>query len=313
MMADTLPPADVVFVAGPEVEVAQAAAVCAGRVADYAKQVLKRTDPPTALEIEWIASARLVDIECFKGAAPTQPIRVRRHERSFAAVPDPSTPYWEAEYGTLEPGGKAVVFLGAGPDPPVLRVVPSGDGERDFADLVKNVARIQAIADTEQRLRAWADYLTRGATVEGRKAALRGMIQAGVDWPRLRAALAGFLASPRTEGQTRAYVFALLAYQLGRDAFALYAPQVVDFQCEIFLREPAGNVLLQYLSGFSHVLDFASQPERPQPLRDAVTTKVKACLRRRPSVTTHGEVVSSELARAYEQQWAELVSGTEGH
>ncbi len=141
--------ADVTFPAGPRMQVSRSATVLVGRVSGYRQEVTSRSSPEGGGPVEWAVSGELVRHRVLKGERLVGPVPFERAERApwLSAGLSPSS--WERSYGNLTDRGQAVMFLGPGPDRPVLTIVPTADGDRDLAGLVADIVRFRALPRSE--------------------------------------------------------------------------------------------------------------------------------------------------------------------
>src|SRR5262249_27938607 len=187
--ASSSPRADAIYRMGPETLTAEASAIVTGPVARYAKQVTQQTQPgPDGVPLQWVVTGQVERPQVLKAPAPPAPLSFPRAERAMFMPPDGSALHWEATYGDLAAGDQVVLFFGDGDPKRIRRVVPSGNGERDLASLVREVVAIQAAAPAEQ-VKRWLAYVNNAPSEEGRKAALRSLIVIPVDWDKLEPAV----------------------------------------------------------------------------------------------------------------------------
>ncbi len=288
--------ADQVYTDGPETLVAQSPTILAGPVSSYARRVVETSQPPgpDAMPMRWIVSGRLENPRALKGAA-AGPIAFSRAEQSVFIPGGGGGENWMRDYGDLGERDEAVLFLSA---PPVrtVKVLPSGAGERGLAGLVTDIAGIQSLRGKESRTAAWLAYLDSARFDEGRRAALRSLVNSGADWARLNRALDRFLANPGLAEPMRAFAFGIVSFGLTRHYWAGSQPAVAGFLCGLFESEERTGLLLQYLLALRLVLIYVmeeSQRTARQPLR----AQIAGCLRRKEKAAS----AAPELARQYQQ------------
>ncbi|MHC4063352.1 MAG: hypothetical protein ACYSUQ_07380 [Planctomycetota bacterium] len=269
---------DLVFTTGVETEVAKSATVLVGGVADYQQEVQRSSGPPSDVPSEWLVKARLASPECLKGVAPPIAVGFTRQERSWMLPPPDSMLYWEPPYGDLVDGGRAVVFLGEGPEPPVLRVVPTGKGEQGLATLVSDIVRFRALAGSEEKFKAWTGYLASVETDEGKRAALRALCYSGAKWERLQSPIGRLLSDGKVTPPVRGYAFGIVTYYVVKERWDPQTEQAVDSLGETFLREKNADLTVEYLGNLGIILNHCRQariPEERQAVRDAIVECVK--------------------------------------
>jgi hypothetical protein len=141
----------------------------------------------------------------------------------------------------------------------VTKALPSGTGERDLAALIKDIVAVQALAQPSQQESAWLAYLERARVDEGRKAALRSLLQLGTDWNRLGPALDRFLANPASSEAIRAFAFGIVVFGLTGGRWAQSQGAVAAFLCRQFMSEGRTGLVLQYLLNLNLVLKYTME------------------------------------------------------
>ena len=141
----------------------------------------------------------------------------------------------------------------------VTKALPSGTGERDLAALIKDIVAVQALAQPSQQESAWLAYLERARVDEGRKAALRSLLQLGTDWNRLGPALDRFLANPASSEAIRAFAFGIVVFGLTGGRWAQSQGAVAAFLCRQFMSEGRTGLVLQYLLNLKLVLKYTME------------------------------------------------------
>ncbi len=235
-----------VFRTGPETLVAAASCIIAGPVVAYDKKILAGTAPPDSIALQWTVSGRIEQLQTLKGPSTTRSIQFLRSEGSLLLPPDESALYWEESYGEIEPGDHVVVFLGEGEPRPILKTIPSRDGEGDLIALVKEIIRIQAIESLEAQLDAWLLYLHKSPMDEGRKVALRSLINSPVSWPRLEVVLTQLLKNRSLSREIRSFSFGMVAFNITSGGWADAPVAGVDFLCRTFAAEADPELALGY-------------------------------------------------------------------
>jgi hypothetical protein len=216
--------------------------------------------------MEWIAHAQIDRPAALKGTSPPAPIYLSRRELSFLAPFSSTTPIWQTDFGELKPDGQAVLFWSEGSEP---TVVPAGDGQNNLVTLVKDIVRIQALANLAAQRSAWLEYLRSAPSGEGGRVALRSLIRAGAEWKQMEAAVQ---ALP-PDANLRAFAFALVAFNLVAETWGTDSAQAVDFLCGTFLGERDVEQQLRALQSFKLLLRYTTEEPRREsrrPLRERV-------------------------------------------
>ena len=300
--------ADVTFRTGPGMQVGQAATVLVGRVVGYRQEVTRRSPPVRGEPAEWKVSGQMANLRLLKGTQPRGPVSFERAESAMWLPARVSPSSWERDYGHLADRGQAVMFLGEGPEPPVLAVVPSGDGELDLAGLVADICRFRALPKSEDKYRAWTDYLAHSKTDEGKRAALRALCYSSAKWERLEGPFGKLLADQRGSPLVRGYAFAIVAYYVCRGRWGQQTQQAVAFLGDAFVEESDPDLTFQYLLSLSVIVDYCNDEdyrERRQPLRDQVHKYVK---QRRKLGVRGGPPVSREQEEDYRETREEMLA-----
>ena len=280
-----------------------------GRVSGYQQDVTRQSSPQDAEPEEWTVSGELVSRRVLKGRRPAGSVPFERAERAPRLSPIVSPSLWERDYGNLAEDGQAVMFLGSGQDPPVLTIVPTGDGERDLAGLVADIIRFRALPKSEDKYQAWTGYLAQSKTDEGKRAALRALCYSTAKWERLEEPIGKLLADREANPPVRAYGFAIVAYYVGKERWDEQTDKAVDSLCEAFSREPNPDLTEQYLASLSVVLDYCHEEgygEERRPIRD----QVRKCLKQRRKLAIKGSPPVDEAREEdYRETRAEMLAG----
>ncbi len=288
--------ADQIYSTGPEAMVARSWSVLAGRLSRYSRQIVSSSEPPgpDAIPLKWIVTGTVVDPVALKGAA-TGPVAISRPEQS-PILPNPgNVEDWEQAYGDLQDGGTVVVFLGGdSAHPAVIKAIPSGSGERDLATLVKDIVSIQSEADKQLRIAAWVAYFDRARLDEGRKAALRSLLNERADWQTVASALERVNSSLKEPMRT--YAFGFVAFGITEGYWTAQQAAAVDFLCRWFESEGSPNVLLQDIMTLKLVLRYTAE-EGARAARERLRIRVVDSLRRMESRAS----ANPELAEQYRQ------------
>jgi hypothetical protein len=195
---------------------------------------------------------------------------------------DLTAPYWEREFGNLEPEGQVVLFLGKGEPPPILKVLPSARGEEDLVSLVREIVQIQAVRDPAEQYRRWLHYLTSASSDEAGRVALRSLARSGADWNQLVPALRTLFEEPRVSGNLCSFAFGFVAFRIANEEWGKQADAAAEFLCGVFSRERDSEALLDYMQSFKLVLAYATE-EPLQSSRQPLRERVLGCLHRRAS------------------------------
>jgi len=284
------------YTSGPEVLAARSSSIVTGPVEGYDRKVLATSQPPgpDAFPVKWVASGTLQQPAVIKGRL-RGPVNFARPEQSLLLPEDGSREAWELEYGDVVPGGKVVVFIASDANPSAVKAIPTGAEEQDLARLVREVVAIQSRPPHELE-GAWLGYLRSASMDQGRKAALRTLVQRDVAWKPLAANLDALMADKSTTGGTREFAFGIVVFALTQGHWAAEQPVVADFLCRQFEREQQPKLLLSYILVLKLALKYS--PEQAtlaarQPLRNRVVD----CLKRREAEASR----LPELAEQYRQ------------
>ena len=250
-----------IYFIGPEDLVADAQTIVAGLVSDYRKEVSRMSETgPNGFPLEWTASGKIQSPISFKGQTGPGPIPFSRPERSFFLSPDPQTPLWQRDFGEISPTGQVVLFSDAGH----TVVLPSGNQEQDLIALVKEIATIQAIADSSERGREWLRQITTAHTDEGSRAALRSLAHSGAEWGQLEDSIKTLLSDAGRTSAIKAYAFGFVAYYLVQGKWPKEFDQAVELLCQVYANQRDPRLELQYLQSFKTVLAYAVEEPRQE-------------------------------------------------
>jgi len=264
---------DEMFTTGPETLVALSRAIVAGPVSHYSKEVEEVSQGSAPIPVRWIISGQLEHPETLKGDVPEGLLRFSREEQSpFLPAPEP-VPTWEAAYAQWQREDKAVVFLGKKPGE-ILRVLPSGTGERNLISLVRLIVSIHKTARNEdEETAAWQRHLLSGApsTAEGRRIALRSLLTR--HWSDVASTLREVMS--RKDAELRQYAYGIVAYGIVRDKWRDTAGPA-EFLCTQLANETDAEVAGGYRQYIDLVLRFASD-ENFREQRMALRDQLQSC------------------------------------
>ena len=294
--------ADEIYTVGPETLVARSASILAGALSSYGKQVLETSQPPgpDAMPLKWVVTGRVDSARVVKGQA-TGPVSFSKTEYSVFLPYGGGEESWESEYGEFRERGEAVLFLGGDPARSVIKALPSGGGEQDLTALVTDIVAVQKLPTKESREAGWSAYLGKAAVDEGRKAALRSLVNAPMEWNRLEPALSGFMADRGLSELMRAFAFGIVAYGLTKGYWAASGTGAGDFLCRIFQGEERPRLLMQHILALRQVLVFAME-ETHRSAREPLRSVIVGCLRRKEgAVSGEPDVVQqyNQIRRTY--------------
>jgi hypothetical protein len=276
--------ADEIFKTGPETLIAQASTILAGPISNYSKHVVLLSQPESeGVALKWVISGQLENPRVLKGQAPPGAIKFSRSEQSMFLPKDPSTADWEAVYGELALNDQVVLFLADTSSESILKVLPSGDGERDLVTLINDIVSLQIIDNLEQRKRQWLFYLGHARHDEGRRAALRTLIHTPVEWTALEPILEQLMVNPQVGHNMRTFVFGIVTFAVTEEQWGASHPQAVNFLCRLFLAEQDTNFTLQYILSIKKVLRY-SYDETAHSMRKPVGQQLLDCLKRRETL-----------------------------
>jgi len=276
--------ADEIYRAGAETLIAQSSTILAGPVSNYSKHILTQSQPGTdGIPLKWAVSGQLEKPQILKGQAIFEPIRFSRSEQSIFLPKDPSVADWETTYGELAPNDQAVLFLGNTSSESILKVLPSGDGERDLVGLVKDIISLQANDNAVERVRDWLSYLERARHDEGRRAALRELIHAPVKWTELEPVLQRLIVKSQVGPNLRAFGFGIVAFAVTEQKWGPSQLQAVNFLCRLFSDEQDTKLVLQYILTIKQVLRY-SYDDVLRSMTKPEGQQLLDCLKRRESM-----------------------------
>lgn len=295
------PRADDIFRIGLETLVDKAPSVVTGLVSNYTKQVDVTSSPPESIPMRWSVSAQIIRPQVLKGQVPAGSIQFSRSEQSMIMPPDGTALYWESTYGDIDPNGHVVLFFGNDGPQQIIKAVPSGQGEQDLIELVKNIVQIQAIKKPEDRIIHWLSYLDTSPTSEGCKVALRSVMRASIEWPKLEPVLNRFLKNPRYGLDVRGFAFGIAAFTVSDDHWSDERDTAVDFLCRTFAVETDPVLVLQYLDSLGVILDYCDDEdfeEERRPVREQIIQTLKA---RKSLAIGGGPAVEPEMEQEYQE------------
>jgi hypothetical protein len=295
-MAHAANRADEIYTSGPETLSASATQIVAGQVSAYSKKVLSASEPPgpNAIPLKWIAAGQVDSPAPLKGLA-MEPVRFTREEGSPLIADTLDVPSWERGYGQVQPYGQVVLFLSSDPAKPLLAAVPSGDGERDLASLVRDIVAIQS-APADAQVDRWLAYIETARTNNGREAALRSLVQMDADWKRTRPALERFLSNPSLNQKSRTFTFGIVVFGLTHEKWAQNQVSVADFLGRQFELARAPGLALQYILSLKLALRYTMEEgsrQAREPIRERMIESLK---RSEPALSG-----SPEVAEQYRQ------------
>ena len=287
--------ADQLYRDGPERLTARSAAIVAGPVANYTKQVTERSNQrPDGVPLKWVAAGQVDQPETIKGRAAGS-MRFRRPEQVGFLPEQSPIPEWQTNYGEFGPGDSAVIFLVGEPADAIIDVVPSGSGERDLKGLVRDIAAIQARPASEREA-AWIAYLDRSSTDEGKKAAIRSLLDARAEWAKVAPGFERLLWNPQTTSAIRAFAFGAAAFGVTEEEWKPGPREAVDFLARIFETESNPRQALQYILTLKLVLQYADE-EAARKSREPLRRRVFDAMSRRAASIP----LDAALRQQYEQ------------
>ncbi len=273
------PPADQIYKLGPETLVAQSSTIVAGPVAGLERRVLATSQPagPDAVDLRWTLSGRVEPATVLKGSV-AGPATFTRLEQSPLLPGGPGGPDWQRPYGDWQSGDRIVLFLGEGL-PPAGVAVPSGTGERDLALLVRDLAAILA-RPSHQWQAAWLSYLDAAPQEQGRKAALRALLQLGAPWAVLAPPLTRLLSDPAHDERFAMFAYGFAVHGLVNGLWAPDQASVAAFLGDRFESETRPQLLLSYLLSLKLALRYANE-EATRTERLPIRRRLLESLKRR--------------------------------
>jgi hypothetical protein len=294
--------ADAIFQTGLDDLVSQSAAILVGPISRYEKIIRSQTPVAGSTEIiplKWEVRGELNQFEILKGEASSKPIPVARTEQSIMLMPDPSTPFWEADLGAIAANGRIVLFFDTEQAINPFKVLPGGEGDMAIVDVIRSIINIQGIEELDQQLQAWSRYLFSASNELGRQIAVRNLVNSEMKWEQLKDILLSVFDESKTSSQLRLYTFGNIIFDIKEAHRAGMVDQQVEFLGQIFQRASDQQNVVLYLEQFGALLDYTYDEdflEQRRPLRD----RIIIFLKERPSVVLPGQKpLDRELERDY--------------
>ena len=276
--------ADEIFRTGPETLIAQSSCIVAGSVSNNQKEIVLLAQPESENDaLKWVIKGQLENPRVLKGRAPARIIKFSRSEQSMFLPRDPLAAEWELTYGDLKPKDIAIIFFGGAPSESILKIIPSGYGERDLVTLVNEIIPIQANNNSVQRKQLWLAYLKHTQLDEGRRVALRALIQLPVEWVNLEPVLSPMITNPQAGTTIRSFIFGIVTFAVTENIWGVSNPQAVDFLCQQFSTEKNATLTLSYLLHIKQALSY-SYDETTNSMSNYTGQRMLDCLKRRESL-----------------------------
>lgn len=276
--------ADEIFKTGTETLIEQSSNILVGPVSNYQKDVVLLSQPESeGVELKWIISGQLENSRALKGRTPSWAIKFSKAEQSIILPRDLSTAEWEDAYGELSPKDLAVIFFDHTSPDKILKVLPSDNGERDLVTLVSDIVPIQANNDSVQRTQQWLTYLKHTRLDEGRKAALRTLIQVPVKWADLEHVIEHLILDPQVGNAMKVFIFGIVTFAVTENMWEVDNPKPVNFLCQMFSTEKNTNLTLQYLLNIKKVLSY-SYDETTSSMSKPAGQQILVCLKRQEAL-----------------------------
>ncbi len=296
-MATAAGRAEEIYTTGPETLAARVAQIVSGPVSAYSKQVIATSEPPgpSAIPLQWVVTGRVDSPAPLKGPA-TKAVSFSKTEPSLALGDPREISSWELDYGQLRPSGQVVLFLSGDPAKPVIKALPSGDGERDLASLLRDIVAIESNPVGEKQMNAWFSYLGSARTDHGREAALRSLVQMKADWKRMRAALEGLDANASRSERICRFTFGIVVFGLTSQAWEPDQISVADFLGRKFESARTPGLELQYILSLKLALRYTME-ESERAMREPIRERIMDSLKRSESRASK----TPELADQYRQ------------
>ena len=288
--------ADQVYATGPETIADRSSTILVGPVSAYSRRIVSTTQPPgsDAVPLKWIVSGRVDKPTILKGSMPG-PVTFSKPEQSLILPNDQNQEEWELDYGDLEEGDEVVLFLSGEPADPVIRAIPSGLGGRNLAALVRDIVAIQSRPENESQA-AWLSYAEQTSIEEGRKAALRSLLQMQVDWTHLLPVLERLVQNPNLSDEMRAFSFGIVVFGLTQGRWGPDQVEAVDFLCRQFESEGQPQLMLRYILSLKLALRYTME-EGVRAAREPMRRRIVDCLKGRESTAS----MVPQLAEQYRQ------------
>ncbi len=268
---------DEMFTTGPETLVAKAGAIVSGPVSHYSREVKEESKGAAPIALRWTVSGQLDKPEVLRGAAPPGAVRFRREERSpFLPVAEP-LPLWEQEFAQWQPDDKAIVFYSSAKPPVILKVLPSGTGNRDLISLVRLIVSVPASGhDASAQAEAWRQQLeSNAASLEIKKVALRSLMKLTREWSEVSRTLRAVMAG--ADPGLRSFTYGLVAYEMVHQKWTDQS-EPASFLCDQLAKLNDTDLAETYLQYLDMVLRFAGDEDsrsQRKPMRD----QLRSCLK----------------------------------
>ena len=277
-MADAAGRADEIYTTGPETLVARATQIVTGSIAGYEKRATLTSEPPgpDAIPLKWTVSARVDRPRPLKGSTLGS-ISFARAEQSSFVTEAGDVPAWEREYGYLQESGHVVLFLANAPKNQVLRAVPTTQGDLDLASLVSEIVTIQSRPEPSKQ-DAWLAYAGSAKTDQGRRAALRSLIQMNADWKQMRPALDRLIADSSLSEPMRAFAFGIVVFGLTNQKWQQDQTSVAGFLGHAFELARSSRSALQYILSMKLALGYTMEESARaarEPARKLIVDSLK--------------------------------------
>lgn len=286
--------AEQIFTTGPENLVANSTIILAGHVSSVSKKIVSTTEPPgpDASPLKWIITGEIHNPTALKGSAGG-PVKFSRPEQDLALPSPRDRDLWEDDYSYFHDGDSIVLFGRSDHFP--TKVLPSGSGQRDLVSLVRDIIAIEAGTKGEPG-QAWLSYLNNAPTEQGRKSALRVLVQMTIGWKELAAALDRLLSTASLTDDMRAFSFGIVVNGLTQHRWKSDQVSVADFLARRFEAEQNPKLLLRYILFLKVLLNYSmdqAEKEDREPIRKRIINSLK---RREATVS-----MIPELAEQYRQ------------
>ncbi len=298
-------PADEIFRTGIEDLVAESKTIVAGPISKLEIKVLKQSEGPHSIPLEWEVIGEVKEIQILKGGPMAGPISFLRKERSIFLQPDPSTSYWETSYGNLAPDGYVILFFGDGAPKPIIKVLPSGIDEWNLISVVQDILRILTQDNPELQLQVWSQYLIQGQNDVVRKAALRALVHGNMQWSLLGPVMEHLLKSPQYSPDLRSYCFAIIVFGFTLGKWKINREAVLYLLCRVFQTEQDPSLTISFLDSIGALLDYADDEDYIQERRP-IRERMLDCLRQRPTLGMGP--VEPELAQEYQEAYTSYMN-----
>jgi hypothetical protein len=298
-----------IFSQGPETLVESSHAIVVGVPERLVKHVDQQSGGAEPIPVRWTLSGDLEHRAWLKGAPAREArsLSFRRTEIALFALMNSSTPDWELELGSVEQAAAVVLFF-ATKDLTDPKVLPSPKEGPDFVQLVKDIVRIESVAEPG-RLQDWTGYASAAPSVEGRKAALRKMAASRAPWTLLESTWLQQIRDPASPAGLRTYAFLLMVHCVTQQCWPGSQDHLVAIALATFAGERDPSLALGYADGLLNLYDGADREPWRLP---GVAKAVADVMQKRETLGPPQDEDAKSLNETYQQLREQVISPSNG-